>query len=143
MSDFSHFAAPADIQDLRRRLERIRRLAWLLNSAARIPGLRLRAGLDTLLGLLPGGGDLIGAFLSLYIVWEGYRMGVDRATVRKMVMNVAIELAVGIVPLLGDAFDTVFKADLRNIALIERALVAQGRGSVFQKDPPDRFFDAV
>lgn len=132
------------VTELRRRLDRIRRLAWLLNSAARIPGLRLRAGLDTVLGLLPGGGALIGTVLSLYIVWEGRRMGVDRQTVQRMLGNVAIEAVVGLVPLAGDLFDTVFKADLRNIALIEAAL-GQGvpAGSMSQKGLANRFLDPI
>ena len=70
-----------EIAELHRRLERLHRLAWWLNSAAKLPGIRTRIGLDTLLGLVPGGGDLVGAGLSLYIVWEGHRLGVDRATV--------------------------------------------------------------
>lgn len=111
-----------EIAELYRRLERLHRLAWWLNSAAKLPGIRTRIGLDTLLGLVPGGGDLVAAGLSLYIVWEGHRLGVDRATVLKMLVNVGVECAVGIVPVLGDIFDTVFKADLRNIALMEQAI---------------------
>lgn len=129
MKDFSTLStlveAPASIADLQRRLDRIRRLAWVLNSATRIPGFRLRAGLDTVLGLLPGGGPLIGTALSLYIVWEGKRMGVDRQTLQRMLGNVVVEAVVGLVPLAGDLFDTVFKADLRNIALMEKALVSR------------------
>lgn len=144
MTDFSTISPPMSVAELRRRLDRIRRLAWLLNSAARIPGLRLRAGLDTVLGLLPGGGALIGTALSLYIVWEGRRMGVGRQTVQRMLGNVAIEAVVGLVPLAGDLFDTVFKADLRNIALIEAALgQAAPAGSMPQKGLADRFLDPV
>lgn len=113
---------PADRADARARLARIRKLAWLLNGAFRIPGVRMRFGLDTLIGLVPGGGDTISALLSLYIVHQAWRLGVPRPLLMRMLGNVAIEAVAGVVPILGDLFDTAFKADLRNIAIIEQAL---------------------
>ncbi|WP_029605746.1 DUF4112 domain-containing protein [Kozakia baliensis] len=112
----------AEMAAFRRRLERIRKLAWWLNGAFRIPGIRTRFGLDTFLTLIPGGGDAVQAIISLYIVWEAHRMGVPKSIIRKMLVNVGIEAAVGVVPIAGDLFDTVFKADLRNIALIDTYL---------------------
>lgn len=109
----------AEVEALRRRLKKLRRLAWMLNGAFRIPGIRFRFGLDTFLMALPGGGDAIQALLSLYIVWEARRMGIATPVLGQMLRNVAIEAGVGLLPVLGDVFGTVFKADLRNIALIE------------------------
>ncbi|MFT8800820.1 MAG: DUF4112 domain-containing protein, partial [Gluconobacter cerinus] len=94
-------SSPSDTAELLRRLERLKRLAWVLNSAVRIPGLRMRAGVDTVLGLIPGGGLALGTLLSLYIVWEGHLMGVGAASVRKMLINVGFEAVVGVVPLMG------------------------------------------
>ena len=117
-----HINAVKDSADLARRLDRLRRLAWLLNGAFRLPGIRTRFGVDTLLDLVPGGGDAVQLSLSLYIVWEAWRLGVSRSVLRRMMLNVAIEASIGLVPVAGDLFDTVFKADLRNMALIDAEL---------------------
>ena len=108
--------------DAERRLARLRRLAWLIDGAARLPGTRFRFGLNSVIGLVPGGGDVVLAGLSLLIVWEAHRLGVPRAVLARMVANVGIEAVGGAVPLLGDAFDMVFKANLRNVALVEEYL---------------------
>lgn len=144
MTKTSFTSSPSSTEELIQRLEKLRRLAWILNAAVRIPGLRLRAGVDTILGLIPGGGLALGTLLSLYIVWEGHRMGVGPRTVRRMLLNVGIEAIVGVVPFLGDVFDTVFKADLRNVALIEQALMQttfrDTEDSVIEKNPADGLF---
>lgn len=103
-------------------LARARALARLLDSAARVPGTGIRFGLDPLLGLVPGLGDVAGAVLSAYVVLLGARLGAPRAVVARMVGNVAVDAVVGAVPLLGDAFDVAWKANTRNLALLERAL---------------------
>ena len=107
-------------------LERIRRLAWLLDNSLPIPGTRWRIGLDPLLGLVPGLGDLIGAALSGWILVEGDRLGADRATLLRMLWNVLVETVIGVVPLLGDLFDAGWKANARNVALLERHLATPG-----------------
>jgi len=108
--------------ELRRRVAMLRRFAWMMDAAVGVPGTRFRFGLDTLLGLVPGAGDAAAGVLSLVIVWQAYRLGVSRLVLARMVANVAVEVVAGAVPLLGDAFDTVFKANLRNVALLEQAL---------------------
>ena len=102
------------------RIRRLRRVAWLLDAAVGIPGTRIRLGVDSLVGLLPGGGDLAMAVVSLYIVHEARSLGVPARLLRQMLLNVGIDLLVGTVPVLGDLFDVGFKANLRNIDLIER-----------------------
>lgn len=97
---------------------RIRSLAYLLDGAFRIPGTQVRVGLDPLIGLLPVAGDLVSASLSLYIVYEGWRLGADRATLVKMLANVAIDTAVGLVPAAGDIVDAAFQSNLRNLELL-------------------------
>lgn len=104
------------------RLQRLRRLAWLVDGVFRIPGTRFRFGLNSLIGLTPAAGDALLALISLYIVYEGYSLGVTGADVRQMLANVAVETAAGTVPVLGDLFDMGYKANLRNVAIIERAL---------------------
>ena len=108
--------------DAARRLARLRRMAWLLDGAARLPGTRFRFGLNSVIGLVPGGGDVVLAGLSLMIVWEARRLGAPPALLARMIANVGIEAAGGAVPILGDLFDMAFKANLRNLALLEAHL---------------------
>ncbi len=105
-----------------RRLALLRRAAWLLDGAARVPGTRFRFGLNSLIGLLPGGGDTLLALLSLAIVWQARKLGAPAALQRRMLANVAIEFGGGLVPVLGDLFDMAFKANLRNLDLLEAHL---------------------
>jgi hypothetical protein len=103
-----------------RSLERLRRLGNLLDNSIRVPGTNFRFGLDTIIGLVPGIGDLAGGALSLYIVVEAARLGVPRPLLARMGYNVAVDALVGAVPLLGDLFDAGFKANLRNLALVQQ-----------------------
>jgi Domain of unknown function (DUF4112) len=100
-------------------LERVRFLGHLLDNAIPIPGTNRRIGLDPLLGLLPGGGDVVGMVLSAYIVVESARMGVPRELLVKMVSNILLDSVVGAIPLLGDLFDVAWKANSRNLVLLE------------------------
>lgn len=102
--------------------ERVRRVARLLDSAVRIPGTDYRVGLDPVLGLVPGVGDVVALVASLYVVLEAARLGLPRATLARMVVNVGVDALVGAVPLVGDAFDAVWKANDRNVELLEARL---------------------
>ncbi|WP_173575693.1 DUF4112 domain-containing protein [Acetobacter fallax] len=106
-------------QTLRERLERLKRLAWLLDASFRLPGTKFRLGLDAVIGLVPGGGTVIMTLVSLYIVWEARRMGAPMSVLVRMLVNVALEAAIDFVPLVGDLIDAAFKANLRNVALLE------------------------
>lgn len=100
--------------------ERVRSLARLLDSAIRIPGTGIRFGLDSVIGLIPGVGDLTGAAMSGYIVLAAARLGVPPSVLAKMVLNLGVDTLVGTIPLLGDLFDVGFRANTRNAALLER-----------------------
>lgn len=106
----------------RRELQRLGAFARLLDSSFEIPGTRFRIGIDPLIGLVPGIGDVAGAGLSLYLIARAWRLGVPRGVRARMLGNVALEALVGTVPLLGDAFDAWFKCNLRNLRLLETAL---------------------
>jgi len=106
------------------RLRRLRRFAWVIDAALRIPGTRFRFGLNGLIGLPPGFGDVALALLSLYFVVEAMRLRVPLGLLGRMLLNIAIEFALGAVPVLGDLFDMVWKANLRNVALLERHLLS-------------------
>jgi hypothetical protein len=102
-----------------RRLRRLRVMAWLLDRSIPIGGGR-RIGLDPILGLIPGVGDWLGAVLSSWLVYEAMRLGVPVRVLARMGVNIAIDAAVGVVPLLGDIFDATWQANQRNLRLVER-----------------------
>lgn len=102
------------------RVGRLRRLSYLLDNSIPIPGTPFRIGLDSIIGLLPGVGDLVGGAFSLYIILEAAKLGASRSLLARMGWNVAVDVLVGTVPLLGDLFDAGWKANVRNLALLER-----------------------
>jgi hypothetical protein len=106
-----------------RSIERTRELARLLDSAFTIPGTGVRIGLDAIIGLIPGGGDAVGAVLSSVIVLVALREGVPAPILWRMVANVVIDTGIGAVPLLGDLFDVAWKANTKNAELLERYAV--------------------
>ncbi len=103
-------------------VDRLRSLAHFLDDAIPIPGTNYRVGIDPILGLFPGIGDYLGMILSAYIVFQAFRMEVPKETLLRMGVNVAIDTLVGIVPVLGDLFDAGWKANQKNIALVESHL---------------------
>ena len=105
-----------------RRLAALARFAELLDSGIRIPGTQLRFGLDPLIGLIPGVGDAAGAVLAGWILVEAIRLGASRATLVRIAGNIALDAGVGAVPLIGDIFDFAWKANVRNVTLLERHL---------------------
>ncbi len=113
---------------------RLERLAWVLDDAIPLPG-GYRVGVDGFIGLIPGVGDAAGLAASTYVLWQAVRLGIPGVVIARMVANIALEMLVGVVPLLGDLFDFVFKANRRNVALMERSIstacgrVATRRGS--------------
>lgn len=115
-------AGPVDVlspRELARRLARLRRLAWLIDGVFHVPGTRFRFGLNSAIGLLPVGGDAVLGGISLWIIYEAHKLGVPGNKLAQMLGNVALELAGGSVPIVGDLFDMALKANLRNIAIIE------------------------
>ncbi len=113
--------------DAATRLARIRRVAWLVDAAFRIPGTRFRFGLNSLIGLAPGAGDAVLGLVSLYIVQQAHAMGLPRHKLARMIGNIVIEVGAGSVPVLGDLFDVALKANLRNVRIVEEHLAAGSR----------------
>lgn len=101
---------------------RLNHLAWLLDNSIRLPGTDFRIGLEALLGLLPVVGDAVGVVLSGYIVHEAARLGAPAGVLFRMVLNVAVEGLVGSVPFAGDVFDAAWKANQRNVDLLNAYL---------------------
>lgn len=103
-------------------LKRIRRLSRLMDTAIRIPGLGFRIGLDPIIGLIPGAGDLVSTGFSAYIIFLATQFGLPGQDLKKMILNVALEAVVGTVPLAGDLFDAFYKSNIRNLAILEEHL---------------------
>ena len=111
------------------RIARIDALATLLDSAFVIPGTKIRLGLDSLIGLVPGIGDVITTLMALYIVREARALGAPRLVIARMLLNVAVDSGFGVIPVVGDMFDAMFRANRRNIALLRQHLARQTRRS--------------
>ena len=108
------------------KLRRLRRLSHLLDNAFLIPIINYRVGLDAIVGLIPGVGDALMLLPSSYIIWEAYRLGTPKRTLLRMVYNVGLEALLGSVPILGDLFDATWKANARNLYLLEGSLGVSG-----------------
>ncbi|GGI69116.1 hypothetical protein GCM10007973_02750 [Polymorphobacter multimanifer] len=104
---------------VRRRVEAAERL---LERVTVIPGTRIPVGLDALMGFIPVIGDLAAGAMGLYIVWEARNLGLPRWTIARMLANVGFDTMVGAVPLVGDAFDVLFRSNTKNLRLIKRHL---------------------
>jgi hypothetical protein len=111
----------------RQRIERLERLARLLDTAIVVPGTNIRFGADAIIGLVPGIGDTITTALSAWIVYEAHKLGVPRRLLARMITNVALDGVVGAVPLAGDLFDVMWRANQRNIRLLRQHLQAEGQ----------------
>lgn len=98
----------------------VRRLANLLDSRFRIPGTKQTFGVDAVVGLLPGAGDLVGLVAAAYVVAQAVRLGVRGWTLGRMLANMGLDATVGSIPLLGTVFDVVYKANNRNVRLLEQ-----------------------
>jgi hypothetical protein len=95
-------------------------LAWLLDNSIPIPGTRRRVGLDAVVGLVPGLGDIVSGGLGLLVVARAVQRGLPNVVLARMVANVALDFAIGSIPIIGDAFDLWYKSNARNVSLLRR-----------------------
>ncbi len=107
------------VPDALARLARLRKLAWLLDAQFGLPGTKFRFGINSLFGLAPVAGDVLLGLVSLYIVYEARSMGAPAGMLGRMLANIGVEVIGGSVPVVGDLFDMAFKANLRNMAILE------------------------
>jgi Domain of unknown function (DUF4112) len=124
--DFRHSAAnPFGQLTREQRLKRLEAVATLLDIAFILPGTKIRYGVDGIIGLIPVVGDIIATALSLWVVREARALGAPWHLTARMLGNVAIQGVVGTVPVAGDAFDVLFRANMRNARLLRRWLERQ------------------
>jgi len=98
--------------------DKLSRLAWLMDSSFQIPGTQIRFGLDGLIGLIPGIGDALGAIISSHILTQAAHMGAPKSVLLKMAFNIGLDAILGIIPVVGDISDFVWKANQRNVQLL-------------------------
>jgi len=103
-----------------RTLAALRKWSVLLDSAFRVPGTNFSFGLDPILGLIPGLGDLTSPVFAALLLLHSVRMRIPRVIQMRMLINAALDLLIGLVPVVGDFFDFGWKANVRNLALLER-----------------------
>src|SRR5215813_6996352 len=104
---------------------RIDTLTYLLDTAFILPGTNVRFGFDALIGLVPGIGDAITTLISLYIVHEARQLGAPSHVIIRMLANIALDGFVGAVPLVGDAFDVMWRSNRRNVQLLREWLARE------------------
>jgi hypothetical protein len=117
-SRYARASRPYDAHSRRAAVDRLDMLATVFDTAFILPGTNLRFGVESLLRLVHGIGDAAASAMSCYLLYEAHRLGVPRLLFARMVMNVVLEGTVGAVPIAGDAFDVIFRANRRNVALL-------------------------
>jgi hypothetical protein len=137
------FSPPGGDVDPRAEIEQLQRLARWMDSAIPIPGTKLSVGVDAILGLLPGVGDVASALISLHILRAAQRSGVSRLTMGRMASNVLLDSLFGSVPVAGDMFDVFWKANSKNVALLGRHLDADPSSRRRARRGDRLFFAAV
>ena len=102
---------------------RLKLLSERLDDLIKIPGTNQKIGIDAIVGVIPSLGDFIGVIFSTYIMYSGIKMGVSSKIVIKMATNIALEFIIGSIPIIGDIFDALWKANKRNVELIEEVTI--------------------
>jgi Domain of unknown function (DUF4112) len=119
-------ASSYDPRSRRATVDRLDMIAALLDTVLLIPGSNIRFGVEALLRLWPGVGDAVASALSLYLIYEAWRLSVPRLLLGRMLANVVLEGTIGAVPIAGDAFDVFFRANRRNITLLRQHFARTG-----------------
>jgi len=117
-------ATPLQPTGTDKEIDRARALARVLDTAVGIPGTKFRFGVDAVLGLFPGVGDVLSGMMSSYIVLAAWRRGASASVIGRMLANIGVDTAIGSIPILGDVFDATFKSNVRNVQLLERYVAA-------------------
>ncbi len=111
-------------------LLKAQKLANLLDTAIKLPFIPIKIGLDSIVGLIPGAGDAVMLFVSLRIVWLGKSLGMPSALVAQMVKNSAIDFGLGFIPFIGDLIDVFYKANQKNVRIMERWWISENKSQV-------------
>jgi hypothetical protein len=105
---------------------RLEAVGRLMDGAFVLPGTNIRLGLDAIIGLVPVAGDVISGLVSSYLIWEARQLGAPRWLIARMMANTFLDTTLGVIPLVGDAFDLMFRANMKNMALLRRHMEKRG-----------------
>ena len=108
-------------------LRSLRSISWLFDELVRIPGTKITVGLDALMGLIPGGGDVVGGAISVYALFVARRLGAPTSVILRMAVNILVDAVLGAVPFLGDLFDVSWKANRKNVQVLEEFIASPQR----------------
>ena len=114
---------------------RLEAVAKVMDGVLAVPGTNIRLGVDALIGLVPGIGDVISGLISSYLIWEARQLGAPRWLIGRMMANTLLDTTVGAIPILGDAFDVMFRANMKNMALLRRHMAKRGLASREPRGP--------
>ena len=110
-------------------IERARKIATLLDTSFTIPIIRKKIGIDPILGLLPVGGDVVSALLAAYLVWVAIELRLPQPIIIRMAVNIIVDCCIGMVPVVGDIADSLWKSNQWNLKLLEEGYAKHGIGS--------------
>ena len=110
--------------------KRIETLEFLLERSFTIPGINRPVGLDAIVGLVPVVGDVVTAVMGAYIIWEARNLGMPKWKLWRMMGNLGVDTALGAIPLVGDAFDFLFRSNTRNLRIIRKHLDKHHPGTI-------------
>jgi hypothetical protein len=110
----------ADLKGRQEAQRRLQRIAKLMDSQVRVPGLGLKIGADAILGLVPGFGDILTGAIGAYLIYEAQRLGIPRSAIARMIANIAVDTAIGAIPVFGDVWDFFFRSNDRNMQILAR-----------------------
>jgi hypothetical protein len=105
---------------------RMEALARLMDGAFVLPGTNIRLGLDAIVGLVPVAGDVISGIISSYLIWEARQLGAPKWLIARMMANTLLDTTIGAIPVVGDAFDIFFRANMKNMELLRRHMEKRG-----------------
>lgn len=126
----------ADLKGREEAQRRLRRIARLMDSQVRVPGLGLRIGADAVLGLVPVFGDVITGAIGAYLIYEAQRLGIPRSAIARMIANIAFDTAIGAIPVAGDIWDFFFRANDRNMQILARHIAGLPIDVRYEESPP-------
>ena len=109
-------------QDIDLELKHLRKIAWRMDALFYIPRTNISVGLDNLFGLVPAVGDMLALGPSVYIIWKAHKLGASPGALAYMSLNTALDLVIGSIPIVGDIFDVVYNANIRNYRALEKNL---------------------
>lgn len=105
---------------------RLEALAKLMDGSFTIPGTDIRLGLDAVIGLVAVAGDVVSGVISSYLIWEARRLGAPKRLIARMMANTLLDTTIGAIPVVGDAFDVMFRGNMKNMALLRRHMERRG-----------------